>query len=374
MRRLIELDLKLEDKIQHIIKSKGYRDFQHFAIISLENQSLLELENCNNNIINEKHQSKPESIVQKDIPTTLLRLHLKSLLSPKLLEMPNDNFLLGKLLWGQYYRFLPVKLAVRVLSNLTTNDYVPLNTFLNDAINTAFSIRKILKKIDTKERRQFGEKLSAAFPDDTDKSIRRFKHHFLLYVRKNDSILDGMLPRLKFANVKIKDGEEFVGLTSAGKKFADLFNPVLDENKSPAFSELEVEFLLDHISDNIPNEADHIFAILKIIDSGNNSRNSVNSALRNYYNQYFDGHNWSDEVVNTMRAGLFGRLSEINLIVRQKNGKELIYTITDRGRKFIEGFQFDHKIQINNHSNDEISEFTCIRCGLHHIESNDCKM
>jgi len=373
MRRLIDLDLRLEDKIQHVIKSKGYRDFQHFALISLENQLLLELENNTNNI-NEKQQSKSEPFVQKDTHITLPRLHLKSLTSPKLLEMPSDNSLLGKILWGQYYRFLPAKLAVRVLSNLTINDYVPLNKFLNDAIETAFSIRKVLKKIDIKERRQFGEKLSAAFPDNTDKSIRRFKHHFLLYVRKNDSILDGMLPRLKFANVKIKDGEELVGLTNAGKKFADLLNPVLDENKSPAFSDLEVEFLLDHICDNIPNEADHIFAILKIIDSGNNSRNSVNSALRNYYNKYFEGYNWSDEVVNTMRAGLFGRLSEINLITRQKIGKEIIYTTTDRGRKFIEGFPFDHKIQVNNHSNDEISDFTCIRCGLHHIESNDCTM
>ena len=84
MRRLIDLDLRLEDKIQHVIKSKGYRDFQHFAIISLENQLLLELESSTNNI-NEKQQSKSESIIQKNIHITPPRLHLKSLTTPKLL-------------------------------------------------------------------------------------------------------------------------------------------------------------------------------------------------------------------------------------------------------------------------------------------------
>jgi hypothetical protein len=343
LKRLIDLESRLDLRIDQIIRAKGYADFQHFAMTALENQVIAETENSSswkvNNTYENKNFSEVDGIVLKNAEN-LFKLHSTSV---QTLESPSDNMLVGKLLWGQYYRYFPVKFAARLLANISTNKFPSLSEFIETAVSSALLLRKNLNRIDSRERNVFGEKLSAGFPDGTEKSIRRFREHFLVSIRRGVFKIDGMLARTKLASVIAKDGDEFIGLTDHGKKFAELHSHILDEGRSPALSEDEREFLSKHILCNLPNEADHITTVLNFIKSNTNTRHGLNISLRDYYEKYFDGTRWSDAVVNTMRVGLLGRLLEMGLIGRKKKGKNISYEITDRGEEFVQIFSLNNR-------------------------------
>lgn len=336
VKRIIDIDPALDLKISQVLRTKGYRDFQHFASISLENQLLAETENRDSWKIEQKYNSNLnlEAVFINNTDTLFV--------SPsgdiKTLEPPRNEVLSARLLWGQYYRFLPSKVAVRVLANMSSGKFPSYSDFIESSVASAVALQKTLNRIDNKERNEFGEKVSAGFPDGTQKSIRRYKEHFLLCVRKGNLKLDGMLSTLKFANIIIKDGEEHIGLTQYGRKFAELHNYVLDESKSPSLSKEEVQFLTNHIFHNLPDEADHINIALNLIESGTITRDALNLALRKYYERYLYRTKSSENVINTMRAGLLGRLFEMGLIERNKKGKYVSYNLTESGQKIREAF------------------------------------
>jgi hypothetical protein len=147
----------------------------------------------------------------------------------------------------------------------------------------------------------------------------------------------GMMPELKLINVK-SDGEGIarIGLTNFGSQFAVLQNPAIDLTKPESLSSDEIDFLLNHIADNLPAEFEHMTVALKAIEDGKKTRDELNTALKGYYSQYHKGSEWSDTVVNTMRSGLFSRLNELGLVRREKLGKYIRYHITDAGKKYVQ--------------------------------------
>jgi hypothetical protein len=245
-------------------------------------------------------------------------------------ENPNN------ILWGQYYRFLPVKVGVRVLLNMYGEDFPELRDFTEQVTNAALPLRHQLAKLDRMDRRPFGELLSASFPANNEKSVRRFVSHYVLYVRTSDMALLGMMPELKLINV-IYDVNSIarVGLTKFGSQFALIQNPAIDLNKPESMSSDEIEFLLNHIADNVPGEFEHMITGLKAIRDGKKTRGELNSALSEYYSKFHKTTEWSGSVVNTMRAGLMSRLNELSLVKREKHGKNVCYHLTDAGEKYI---------------------------------------
>jgi hypothetical protein len=346
MRRILDIDPQLELKIEEIIKAKGFRDFHHFATVALENQVAWETSNnlTNNAVTNALDfqvsqvtkiiSPGPEYLKADVIPTEdLLRMPNQK---PKLSHLPlpeNAN----NILWGQYYRFLPVKVGVRVLSNMYAQHLPELRDFTEKITNVALPLRHQLARLDRMERRSFGELLSAGFPTNDEKSIKRFLNQYMLYLRTSDMALLGMMPELKLINV-ISDENSIIriGLTKFGSQFAFLQNPPIDLNKPESLSGDEIGFLLNHIADNLPAEFEHMTTALKAIKDGKKTREELNSVLKEYYLNYHHGTEWSSTVVNTMRSGLLSRLNELGLVRREKRGKFIRYHITDIGRKYIQ--------------------------------------
>lgn len=326
MKRLIDISSDLDLRISETIHSKGYKDFQHFASIALENQVLAE-NDTQNSWSKDENKLQSNNIVRTHYDT----LYMRPTSDCKFLDPPTNDELVDSLLWGQYYRYLPIKLGVRVLANLSTKYFPPYSEFIEAATSSAYGIRKILFRIDSRTRNHFGDKVSAGFPDETEESIRRFRDHFLITWRRGSSKLDGMLARLKFANIVEIDGEPRVGITDSGYKFAAMYNSVLDDNRLPSLSDEEIAYLLSHIFQNMPNEAKHLTVILNLINSSNNTREALNSNLEKFYANFAHGAEWSDNVVNTMRAGMIGRLQEMGLVERHKSGKFVSYNITKQG-------------------------------------------
>jgi hypothetical protein len=316
LRRILDIDPQLELKIEGIIKAKGFRDFHHFATVALENQVAWETGDITGNGITNALNLQISQL-NKVAPPGNEALKAALTANENLLRMPSQKPKLSHLplpenansiLWGQYYRFLPVKVGVRVLLNMYTEHFPELRDFTEKVTNVALPLRHRLAKLDRMDRRSFGELLSATFPTNDEKSINRFVNQYMLHLRTSDMTLLGMMPELKLINV-ISDGKGIarIGLTNFGSQFALLQNPAIDLDKPESLSSDEIDFLLNHIA-----------------------------ALKGYYLHYHKGSEWSDTVVNTMRSGLFSRLNELGLVRREKHGKYIRYHITDVGKRYIQ--------------------------------------
>jgi hypothetical protein len=340
MKRIIEVESSLNAKIEEMIKEQAYRDFQHFVSVALENQVAWEnegVENVDPELSLDNPLRRSGSLVKKEHMVAnfdLLALQNNKPV-PRQLAPPDSP---TKILWGQYYRFLPVKVGARLLFNMYTDHYPDIDDFFDRVRNVALSLRYHLVKLDRIHKKTFGDLLSASFPAYTEKSVRRFLNQYVVYIRTGDMRLLGMMPDLKLINVTSDNGDNVVriGLTKHGAKFALLQNPILDMEKANSLSKDEIDFLLNHIADNLPEELEHMAVALKAIAEGKRTRKELNQILEQYYLRYHTDTGWSDTVINTMRAGLLSRLKDLALIRREKHGKNIDYYITDNGKKYME--------------------------------------
>jgi hypothetical protein len=357
LRRILDIDPQLELKIEGIIRAKGFRDFHHFVTVALENQVAWETGDITGNGVPNTLDLQISQL-NKAVPPGNEALEAALTANENLLRMPSQEPKLShlplpenadRILWGQYYRFLPVKVGVRVLLNMYTEHFPELRDFTEKVTNVALTLRHQLAKLDRMDRRSFGELLSATFPTNDEKSVNRFVNQYMLHLRTSDMTLLGMMPELKLINVK-SDGEGIarIGLTNFGSQFALLQNPAIDLTKPESLSGEEINFLLNHIADNLPAEFEHMTIALKAIEDGKKTRDELNAALKGYYSQYHKGSEWSDTVVNTMRSGLFSRLNELGLVRREKHGKYIRYHITEAGEKYIQ----------NISEKDEVTQIT----------------
>jgi hypothetical protein len=328
-KRILDVDATLEKKIEEIIKSRGYRDFHHFATVALENQVAWEAGGA------------LDTSILKSVKAADSNLLKMASSEPLLMDPPSPENLTNKILWGQYYRFLPCKVGVRVLSNIYTKQPPDIHDFIDTVNSIAVQLRNQFSKLDRIDRRAFGERLAASFPTNDEKSTKRFANQYMVYLRTGDMKLVGMMPDLKFVNIKIQeDGSAKIGLTKFGFQFAVLQNPVIDQNKPESLSKQEIEFLLNHITKNLPEELEHTAVALQAIKEGKKTRENLNQVLRTYYTRYHGAAKWSDAVINTMRSGLLSRLNELRLVRREKRGKNVYYHVTTEGKKYLESVQY----------------------------------
>lgn len=245
----------------------------------------------------------------------------------------SPNHIRNELIWGQYNRLFPLKVAARVLAQvqLTRNGKASLHEFHTRASEVATEARYVLESFDLKNETPRGERLAAAFPEHREKSVERFKGHFLGYLR-TDGTAVGALPELGFANIS-SDPNGTTALSHIGAQFAQLRNPVVDDNNyaGSAFSPEEVHFLIDHLREKLPKEHEYITNIVGWISGGDNTPDTL---LRRV--QMFNP-NWTKKVANTMRTGAIARMQELDLVSLIKEGLHVSYTVTPSGLSMLEG-------------------------------------
>ena len=237
MRYLIDLSRNVIEEIRKILNEKDYGNINEFILTAIENQLALE----SSEIIDEdlfsstmripKHPKKIEEEIKEIDYSDLLAVdnlnEIKVYDPPQKsdLEYPNIPYA-NDWLWGQINRIFPVKVALRVLLKMQNknDNSVKLNDYLNYASEVANNLGTKLNYIDKEMNRKRDKKVSTALPiGGTEKTISRYKNHFLIFQRTKDRVLDGALARLKFVNLNI-DG--FVRLTEKGLEFAKLLNPI----------------------------------------------------------------------------------------------------------------------------------------------------
>jgi len=356
MRYIVDVDGGHSDRMKELIRKKQYESVAQFISVAIENQLYLENTNINDKLqshnkisVEEKHHDRngfPQDSV--DINISIETSKPKTVEVPdldKLISFPNDIEIGSCWLWGQINRVFPIKLGLRILlSKLEKETWIELEEFKEKAGLIASKYRQMIDNSDEAQKlntRAIAAGLPIYYTNNVDKlkvenSLNRYKNQFLAYVR-TDGKLDGALNQLRFTNVKKERKGNYdnysIGITSQGLKFAKLPNPIIDnKNINKTLSKEEVDFYINHIKEYNKGEYAATIWLLKKLDNGISKREEINSELQKDYNT-----KWvlKDEVVNTQRAGLMARMSELGLIDKIKKGIKVKYMISDYGKEVL---------------------------------------
>ena len=331
MKYVIEIPGALEQKVREIISKGEFRDVNHFVNVAVENQLNAEQTAWSKQFL----ESLPDGMPATTIEDHPLSSSLQQGPSLKTTREARDEEILDRILWGQYYRFLPVKFSLRLLAN-QSSDFPRLASFKDLACSAAEDLGNQLRKLDVVSGNKSGEKISVSFPEQNDKSRRRFKEQYIGFVRSSDKKSSGMLLTLRFARIFADRQVELIGLTESGKQFAALDNPVLDKQQaSPILSANETQFIVKHLCEKLPQEARHMGVILDNLLGGGKGRSDLNSSLDGFYRSFQPlGRTWTKDMINLMRAGAMSRMWELGMIEKERSGLLVTYKATALGESY----------------------------------------
>ena len=231
-----------------------------------------------------------------------------------------------------YNRLFPAKIALRVISNLIitqSTTSLDLEQVQIQAAKEARSLGHELDYADKKTRKQHGEKLATGLPiSSRDKATLRYQKMFVGSLDKNASGR-GLLADLGLVIIKREKGRALIALTAQGAAFAGLKNPILDgkiDQSSSTLSEEETEFVIDQLKMKLPKEWERCRALIRLIGEGKETPKELDSAL----SRIDKGLGSS---TSTERAGILSRLTEIGLVTRRREGLNVSYSLTERGKR-----------------------------------------
>jgi len=331
------------DQVNRQVSSGRYRSLQEFIIVAIWNQLYLESHEPRSTALEGEEYDIPHS-ASLTAPITdamqLLQLspQLTDVKTVHLSDLPRHGYL-----WGQYNRIFPVKVVMRVAANLARikgSESFLLSELQEKAAERARELGKVIQREDRLMGRKRGTIISAGLPigKGQDKAKLRFKNHFVGYLasrrtdaNEHETKAEGAAPTLKFLDIRNEKDSVVAGITDLGLKFACFLNPVIDsQDYSNPFSSEELNFLLDHIALQLPEEAKLIHLILSCIKKGIASPEELNARMKSF------NPKWKGSEPITMRAGVVSRIGELRLLERRKDGVRVTYKLTELGEKYLD--------------------------------------
>ena len=321
----VDLEPKLFDKIASTVSGSGYSSVQQFLVAAAWNQLTLDrtvptASDTGPTTMPRHAQGVEASVtlsgswrsrVERIDPGALGTLPL-----PDRLEDP------AALLWGQTNRVLPIAVGIRVLANLLAErgaSSIRLDEWHPEAASVAQAMRPELRAWDAAAGRKRGELWETAFPKADSGSAERFMAQFLGSPRR-DGTSEGGAIFLGFAAFPEGRTSE-ITLTTSGAHWASFENPIFDGDAPTAtFSAEETMFFLDHLRKYRPGELSFLATVAALVRQGK-SRSELDDELPALFPQ------WANHVP-TMRAGAIGRLSDLGLLGRERQGLTVEYHLT----------------------------------------------
>lgn len=317
------------DGIRRLIGEGHYRSVQDFLFAAAHNQ-LYDLEQTSGAApadasITSLSRIKKSTILAMPSPQY-------QLLAPDVGEV-NTNALpepdrIGSEIFGLWNRFFPVKITTRVLANMLKGDgsSVPLDKLQENASTVARELGRMLLRKERDLGRKRSDMVATALPTKGGvqaeyKAKARFKSHFVGFLSKDR--IEGAPATLRFVNIWKGDSDILVGLTSPGLKFTSLTNPIIDRDDfSSALSDEERRFLIDHISTELPQEMKLIRFVIEAVKRGAVHPEALQEEIKKLKPELKE-----NELV-IARSGLLGRMSELKLVTRTRNGLSVSYKVT----------------------------------------------
>ena len=365
----------LKQKVDRLIEKGLYSDFSAFCEVALENQLLLEESGSEGRApvrspqsaphkpgaprkkidgplerprIIENAPAKPTLAVQamtNVIPNDLLR-DRTDVNPPFALPDPSPDLFgpgqsvpVDRWLFGQYNRLLPAKVSVRALcvaASAEGRDSLKLESISARIAETAAIFGDHLRRLDSNAGVHRDDAMSTAFPEtgaDGQKGRVRYQNHFVGHTVKGEQ--GGLLVGLKLAVIQVVKNKPCILPTKAGWNFALLENPVLDNVASgnERFTSAERNFLLQHVRSFVSAERFAYYVILEMLLRGVISPEAMTTEL---FKLLSPGRKSEEakEFVNTQRSGVLGRMTDLGLIVHDRNGRNVNRIITPEGESF----------------------------------------
>jgi hypothetical protein len=288
---------------------------------------------------------------------TLFQMQQVELEGLTLQEVADSPFtLLPPTRWffGQYNKFLPVKVATRGLLNLLAKNRngVSLPEAADSISNAAGHLGDYLLELDTNSDRTREEAFASAFPTKASLgsgSQIRFANQFVGDLRQpkqlenqpRETKFNGFPAALKF--MVCADGRTpLLNLTRSGAEFARLESPILDggtQTPNRKFSEAEVTFLLSHVRRCVPEEASAYLSVIEGIQKGANTPDRLDEYLCERFRLSVaavahEDNEITQTFLTTQRTGAISRMVDLGLLGREKDGLRVKYLITETGRTF----------------------------------------
>ena len=257
-------------------------------------------------------------------------------------------------LFGQYNKFLPVKVSCRGLLNLLRKSPggVPLAEAVEKISTEAWMLGDYLYTLDQGSNRSREEALAAAFPVTAGNgagSRIRFANQFVGDLRQPKRVegqprevkFNGLPGALKF--IVCTDGKNPVlNLTKPGAEFAALSSPVLDGGAAVPdrkFSDAEIQLLLAHLRHTVPEEISAYISVIDAVIEGANSPDELDKYLCRRFNLEVavmaEAENQITQTfLTTQRTGAVSRMVDLGLVARHKTGLRVTYLITPPGENF----------------------------------------
>lgn len=291
--------------------------------------------------------NRPETIAAPSIPLdlNLARLDGKPPFSlPSLFAdvFERDHIVpIDRWLFGQYNRLLPAKVSIRALAVISHEgkDSLTLESVAPRIAQVAAELGDYLRSLDRRFANHRDDALATAFPEgnlEGQKGRLRYQNHFVGHTVKGEQ--GGMLVGLKLAQIHVFKNKPHILPTTAGWDFARLSNPILDsaiDQNAAKLSEEEIIFLLRHIKDHVPTELFAYHVILSSICDGKNTPELLNQDLAKFLSP---GKRLDDEqdFLTTQRNGVFGRMTDLGLVSRDRQGTRITYRLTPDGKNFLD--------------------------------------
>lgn len=265
-------------------------------------------------------------------------------------ELPPDRWTLGQSVpldrWvlGQQNRLLPAKVNARALIRLfaETGKALPISKTGEQIAADAALFGDYLVALDARRENGRDDLLATAFPttgEDADKGRVRYANQFVAYSNQRGE-LSGLMTDLKLINIVTVKKERCIVPTKVAWAFAWMTNPVLDTKDTDTssgakFSADERTFLTQHIAKSVPAEAFAYRAILEAVGAGHATPDALDTVLKKYV-AADRVEKLSQSFLASQRSGAVSRMSDLNLIERQREGIRVSYAITDEGLAFLE--------------------------------------
>lgn len=337
---LINIEQAQLRTIDDLVRKGCYENIEQFLEVAIRNQIIYEAHAAETGLAAFQGEHM-ESIQEKHSNLDTMRVKSERWRAQKLDTRPIWRYVQTPIapfpdvtpatrpLWGQLYRFLPLKLVVRLIAQAESNQPVQMKAVSHEVVAEAMDLADQLRQL---EVTRTGIAYATGFPNDKHdarKSADRFISQYVGRVR-SDGRLDGFLSAMGFASLKQVKKERHIGLTVSGIEFASLPNTVLDDGiVPPLLSKQEVSFLIRYVAQQMPGERDQLREVIKLISEGTNTPRELDKALGDFYKMRYSDEKWTDAKVSVTRAGAVSRLAEMQLVRVTRDGRRVTYRVED---------------------------------------------
>ena len=340
MKYIIDVPDGIHKKITKLIADGEYATMQDFALTAIQNQFLIEDTSNAGDHYKEKH-GIVNSVSFKSMETRWLMPEKKA--ETKIRTLINSSKS-NDWLFGQVNRILPIKFGLRNLISYQEeyDSELDLDWFLEKAADQARIFGKILEDQDNKNNVRRDERVSVGFPlGKEEKSLSRYRSHFLGYMQSTTGHSVGALPELGFAVItQDKNDETKIGITDGGLKFGLLKNPVLDGfYDEVTITKEESLFYIQHILKQAPGEVKALGIIVSMISNNINRPKQMNNEISKLFPK------WTKALCVTNRSGAIGRAADLGLVNRNRDGIEVFYELSDLGNEVVDIFTKEKVIE-----------------------------